>query len=102
MKNFKINFIALLIGLLFTLPLQAQNKGVSINETGNPPDNSAILDVQSTDKGMLIPRVTIAQRLAFPNKTQGLTVYQTDDVKGFYYYDGTKWQQLASQEYVEH
>jgi hypothetical protein len=56
---------------------------VSINSTGNSPDNSAMLDVQSTDKGFLTPRLTKAQIEEIPNPTNGLVVYCTSD--GYFY-----------------
>jgi hypothetical protein len=55
------------------------------------PDSSAILDVQSTTKGLLIPRLTLAQRIAITNPAKGLLVYQTDNTQGIYYYSGTEW-----------
>ncbi len=68
---------------------------VGINTDGSQPDNSAMLDVKSTDKGILIPRMTQAQRDAITNPATGLMVYVTDD-NNYYYYNGTSWQQLAN------
>nr|MCU0351792.1 hypothetical protein [Flavobacterium sp.] len=53
----KLFFLAL--GLI---ALNANAQSVSINTDGSTADNSAILDVKSTDKGILIPRMTEAQR----------------------------------------
>jgi len=64
---------------------------VAINNDGASPDASAMLDVTSTDKGILIPRMTAAQRDAISNPANGLLVYVTDDNQ-FYYYTGTEWQ----------
>ena len=56
---------------------------------GTPsPHASALLDIRSTSKGVLIPRLTAAQRNAIPAPAQGLIVFQTNGAKGFYYYDG--------------
>jgi len=57
------------------------------------PDASAALDVVSTDKGVLIPRMTQAQRNAITVGAvqTGLLIYQTDASPGFYYYTGTLW-----------
>lgn len=63
----------------------AQN--VSINVTGNAADLSSMLDITSTDKGILIPRMTQTQRLAISNPADALLVYQSDGTKGFYYYN---------------
>lgn len=48
------------------------------------PNASAQLDVSSTSKGILIPRMTQAQRIAIVNPSQGLLIYQTDGTAGFY------------------
>ena len=74
--------------------LQAQ---VGINTDGSAPDNSAMLDVKSTDKGMLIPRMTQTQRdaIATPVAT-GLIIYQTDNTPGFYFYDGSSWVRMTT------
>ncbi|MBI4649022.1 MAG: hypothetical protein HY738_21140 [Bacteroidia bacterium] len=54
----------LFCALWFALSSPAQQKAVSINETGAAPDASSILDVQSTTKGILFPRMTsMADRL---------------------------------------
>src|SRR5512138_2207571 len=51
---------------------------VGINIDGSMPDNSALLDVKSTNKGVLIPRLTFEQRNALSNPAQGLMVFCTD------------------------
>ena len=53
------------------------------------PNESAALDVASNSKGLLIPRVTIAQRNAIALPALGLLVFQTDGVIGFYYNIGS-------------
>lgn len=60
------------------------------------PDASAQLDVQSTTKGALIPRMTDAQRGAIPSPATGLLVYQTNGDAGFWYYTGSEWVPLKS------
>ena len=62
------------------------SQSVSINTTGNAADTSAMLDITSTNKGFLMPRMTQAQRLAMPLPANGLIVFQTDGQRGFYYY----------------
>lgn len=66
-------------------------QSVAINADGSNPDTSAILDIKSTVKGLLIPRMTTAQKTAIITPAIGLMVYQTDGTKGFYYYTGTTW-----------
>lgn len=57
----------------------------------NPPDPSAMLHVQDTTKGMLIPRMTAAQRNNIQNPAEGLMIYQTDNPSGFWYYKSGQW-----------
>lgn len=57
----------------------------------NPPDPSAMLHVQDTEKGLLIPRMTAAQRTSIQTPAEGLMVYQTDAPAGFWYYRGGQW-----------
>jgi hypothetical protein len=71
-----------------------------INQAGqwsigqNEVANTAILDVQSTTKGFLPPRMTTAQRNAIASPAEGLMIYQTDNTKGWYGYNGSAWVQL--------
>jgi hypothetical protein len=68
------------------LSLQAQ---VAINTDGTAPDNSAMLDVKSTTRGLLAPRMTLAQRNAIVSPATGLMVFQTNGTPGYYYNSGT-------------
>jgi hypothetical protein len=72
----------------------AQN--VAINSTGNNPDNAAILDIESSNKGLLIPRVNLANSsdaITIPSPTNSLLVYNTNaSLKGgvgYFYNAGT-------------
>ena len=90
-------FIAI---LLFVVSISARAQ-VGINPTGANPDNSAMLDVSSTDKGVLVPRMTAAQRTGILSPAKGLLVYQNDGTEGFYYFDGLIWTKLASGTFTE-
>ena len=57
--------------LFFTIELFAQ---VAVNTDGNQPDPSSMLDVKSTSKGILLPRMTLAQRSAIANPATGLMI----------------------------
>ena len=59
------------------------------------PNSNAIVEMTSTSKGILIPRMTTSQRSGISTPTAGLMVYQTDGSDGFYYYTGSEWKQLA-------
>ncbi len=62
---------------------------VAINTTGSEPDPSAMLDITSTDKGILIPRVTTVQRNDILAPQSGLLVYDTN-TQSFWYYNNTQ------------
>lgn len=91
MKN-QYSLIPLIILLLGT-QLCAQ---VGINTNNGTPESSAMLDVQSSDKGFLLPRMTKEQFENIPNPANGLMVFCTDDSK-FYAYieDDNQWKALA-------
>ncbi len=87
-----------LVSILFTLQLANAQTGVSISNTNADPHNSAMLDVQSTDKGVLIPRVALTgttDATTIVSPAVSLMVYNTatvsDVTPGFYYYNGTAW-----------
>jgi hypothetical protein len=84
-------FFTFLAAVVFTATTFAQ---VGIGTTN--PDGSAALDITSTTKGLLIPRMTNVQRQAISNPVAGLMVYVTDFVGGrFMFYDGTEWGTLS-------
>ena len=58
------------------------------------PDSSAILEIKSTQKGLLIPRMSLTQRDSIALPAIGLLIYQNDSVPGFYYFNGTLWSPL--------
>ena len=61
---------------------------------------SAMLDVKSTSKGLLIPRLTSSQRTNIVSPAAGLLVYDSDlDV--FYYFDGTVWINISKSQIWE-
>ena len=63
--------------------------------TGSPAA-SAQLEVSSTTKGLLPPRMTAEQRTAIDTPAAGLMVYQTDAPVGLYSYNGTEWVQVGA------
>ena len=63
---------------LSALSLMAMASYAQVGINTSSPDNSAALDIVSTNKGVLIPRMTTAQRLAIATPTPGLLVYDND------------------------
>lgn len=94
MQNICLKITSLLIASLFSAKASAQS--VSINSNGAVADTSAMLDVKSTTKGLLIPRMTAAEKNAIFTPATGLLVYQTDGETGFYYFNGTAWYLLIT------
>lgn len=72
------NFRILILGFMMIFPYQSIFCQVSINNDGSLPDNSAMLEVKSTNSGFLLPRMTHAQLSAISNPADGLLVYCTD------------------------
>ncbi|MBK9538775.1 MAG: hypothetical protein IPO12_08550 [Flavobacteriales bacterium] len=78
------------IGMLVSaIGAQAQ---IGINATGALPNSSAMLDLNSTTRGLLVPRMTGAQKSTLGGTAaEGLIIYQTaavlDDPDGYWYYD---------------
>jgi len=69
------------------------------NGSGTDPDAQSMLDVQSTTKGALLPRMTMAQRDAIgatASSDFGMLIYQTDNTPGYYYWTGSAWTRLRS------
>ena len=77
--------------LIFTMHLL--NAQVGIGTTN--PSASALLELDSSNSGLLVPRMEESERLGIGSAANGLLVYQTDVVPGFYYYDGL-WKLLTN------
>ncbi len=77
-KKIKNSLFTLIGFLCFSIQLYSQNP-------------SAIVDFESTNKGILIPRMTEVEKDAIIMPAIGLMIYQNNEVSGFYYYNGTDW-----------
>lgn len=85
------NVLPILFFLFFAITIMAQNVGIGTTT----PAVSAQLDVSSTTQGVLLPRMTTAQKNAIINPAEGLEVYDlTLHQKS--YYNGTVWITLTS------
>jgi len=80
----------LTIILWFTASFASAQQRVGVGTLS--PHPSAALELASQSKGMLIPRMTSAQRMGIPNPTNGLLVYDST-TSGFWYFDGVQWVQ---------
>lgn len=90
----KVLTASIIVASLASIKMYAQNN-VGIGTT--TPNASSILEMQATDKGVLVPRLTTAQRLAIATPANGLLVYDTN-FDCFYYYitATTTWTSLCS------
>ena len=82
------NIIQLLITACFTL--------LTICHSFAQSDDSAILNVESTEKGILIPRMTTTQRTSINNPAKGLLVFD-NTTNSFWFYDGSSWSDLKGE-----
>src|ERR1700752_5235543 len=87
----KKSFLSILC-ISSVINLFSQNTGIGTTT----PNTSAMLDGQSTTKGLLMPRMTLAQRNVIASPATGLMVYQIDNTPGFYFYNGAGWVQVST------
>lgn len=71
------------------------SQSVAINTDGTTANSSAILDIKSINKGLLIPRMTTTQRTAIAAPAKGLIVFDIT-ANGFWFYDGMAWNALST------
>lgn len=78
--------LILVVSVLF-----AQRVGIGTNS----PNSSAILHLNSSNRGFLMPSMTKDNRDNIANPAKGLLIFQNDIAPGFYYYDGFAWQAIG-------
>ncbi|MEM6700858.1 MAG: hypothetical protein AAF599_20815, partial [Bacteroidota bacterium] len=91
-KLLKLTLTLLILNTLYLIPLNAQ---VGINNDNSEPDASAMLDVKSSSKGVLIPRMSSSDRQQILDPAVGLMVYDST-AQAFYYFNGMGWLELLS------
>ena len=87
--------IKCLFPLLLLLTATTLSAQVSVNQDNSAPDPSAMLDVKSTDKGLLIPRMNAVQRSGISNPANGLLVFD-NSTNSFWYFNGAGWIELTA------
>ena len=93
MRSYQL-FAAILCSI-FIQPCFSQS--VAINTDGSTANASALLEVKSTVKGLLIPRMSRTERNAIGTPATGLLIFQSSpDSIGFYYYNGSAWTWMFS------
>jgi len=99
MKNKIYFYLGCLLFALASAVMQAQNLGISA--TGSAPSGDAGLDVNFSDKGVLIPRVSLTSLTSYApitggGPTESMLVYNTNATtgKGYYYWNGSRWVKL--------
>lgn len=96
-----IKFYIILTILLCGTSLYSQNVGIG-DVSDFIPDSSSLLELRSSVRGFLLPRVTRAERIVIPFPAHGLLVIQTDDFGGeaagiwYYHMPDTKWYLLMN------
>ncbi|MDM1346628.1 hypothetical protein HX017_06935 [Myroides marinus] len=98
-------YLSLAFSLLVSAGFAQTKIGVA-GKTNADVNTNAVLELEAENKGLLLPRVALESIKSFaPLKAHvpGMTVYNTakiaDVVPGFYYNDGTKWQQMVTTDY---
>ncbi|MFH2095150.1 MAG: hypothetical protein ABIJ16_05570 [Bacteroidota bacterium] len=95
MKTYTACCLILIVCVVFLSKYgSSQNVAVS-DDDAYTAENSAMLDVKSTSKGFLAPRLTSVQRTAIISPVAGLLVYDTT-VGGYYYYNGSVWLNITT------
>lgn len=81
--------------LWFITPVFLISQNIGIGEVVFTPHSSAGLELRFADKGLLIPRMSHAQKNAISSPAAGLMVFCTDNPVGFHYYNGTSWSKIG-------
>ncbi|PLX23776.1 MAG: hypothetical protein C0599_03870 [Salinivirgaceae bacterium] len=88
MKYKYYSYVLLSFIVLLSLHLSTKGQNVIItDDDANIAHSSAMLDINSSNKGLLIPRLTQTQRDAISTPAEGLLIYQTDNITGIYIYE---------------
>ena len=99
------NILIIALGAIVTTR-ESQAQSVAINNDASLPNVASILDVKSTNKGILIPRIALTGTndvITVPNRIESLFIYNTSTTTGanavspgFYFWNGTAWIRLTT------
>ncbi len=87
--------ILLVAAILLYAATHVFSQSLAINTDGSVANAGAMLDIKSTTKGLLIPRMTTIQRTGIGTPPAGLQVYDTD-LNLLYFYNGSSWSGLSA------
>jgi hypothetical protein len=82
-----------IFSVIILVCMNSFSQNVAINNNGQQADASAMLDISSTSKGLLIPRMNTSQRTAIVTPARGLMVYDSD-IQSFWYWTGLAWKEI--------
>ncbi len=99
MKKINRKSVVLTAIFTFTIILLSLDLTAQVGIGTITPDASAQLEISSTNKGLLTPRLTKAQRDAISSPQTGLLIFQLDQLPGFYVYDGSSWVRMVQESY---
>ena len=95
-KLITVAMMSLIFSMITMINTQSYSQGVSINGTGARADTSAMLDVESTIKGLLIPRMSTVQRNSIVSPAIGLRIFNnTTNCDNIYM--GNYWKQVCGE-----
>jgi len=89
----KLCKLVIIISSMVLMSVQMYGQNVGIGANTFTPDNSALLELQSTNSGLLLPRMTTAQRNAISNPAQSLIIYNLT-TKCVEIYESNQWQAI--------
>ena len=96
MKIINLNRILslLILSVFVNTNIYTQNVAIT-DDDGYSAESTAMLDIKSTSKGLLVPRLDSLQRVGITLPATGLLVFDTD-ASAFFYYDGSDWLNLTT------
>src|SRR6187397_2907371 len=85
-----MRYLAISLMLILNI-VESKGQSTSISTDGAPAHSSSMLEIRSTTKGLLIPRMLHSERNMIVSPATGLLIYQTDNSPGFYFFNGSGW-----------